>query len=85
MKGTIRVDTSPMQSDSTVVDKPTLIDTLEVPKETVKPRTTMTPKREPFRQSAEPGGLDSGSLRAVNREERPLPARPDSLSRIKKE
>ncbi len=85
MKGTIKVDTSPTEPDSTAVEKPTVIDSLEVPKEEVKPRTTMTPKREPFRQSAEPGGLDSGGIRAIGREERPLLAHPDSLSRIKKE
>ncbi len=102
MKGSVRVDVSPSQADSTAMaESPELEIEGEdaasqepVSKES-KPssrvatpsspatsksnsrQTTVAPRREPFRQSAEPEGLDSGALKKFDR----AAGRPAMISR----
>ncbi len=102
MKGSVTVDVSPAQADSTAVAETpqqemdqaaakaeTKSEQESEAKEPTSPKTspaasrksTITPRRQPFRQSAEPEGLDSGVVRS--REVQPIALRDSLMERAR--
>ncbi|MFI3279763.1 MAG: LPS export ABC transporter periplasmic protein LptC [Rikenellaceae bacterium] len=106
MKGSVRVDVSPTQTDSTAVaespeqeieeseaneaketkseekvEAKESVSSQKSPAAAASRKTSITPRRQPFRQSAEPEGLDSGVVRS--REVQPMALRDSLMERAR--